>query len=140
MSGYPHFEGEQTSSLDIERQQFLASLVHAGLISKKFAESGLVEKFAINEVAQTDAMKHVLIGDINGGVHHLPTVMGLDVGNVSVASKIAHSQPADGSLGTLRNRQRVQHNGVFRAGHVHISYREGDVRIKGRGSVMFPNE
>jgi hypothetical protein len=133
---------EQMSPLQLERQQLSLALVDKNLIPGELYESGALENFAIDEATQTDALKHLLTGDENGGAHHLPTLIELGVENVSIASMI---QPQESlkrqmSPGLLRKEQKIKENGTFKALDIRVSDTNGNTLRKVGGSTMFPNE
>jgi hypothetical protein len=131
---------EVPTLLEFEREQLLLEMVEKGLLSEEFYTSGAADKFAIDEETQQDAIRHILIGDMNGGAHHLPTLVELEAGrNVTVASMLPRPEPIK-NLGLLRYQQGIRDNGTFRAKDVRIADDDGYVLRKSRGSIMFPND
>ncbi|MEI9913811.1 MAG: EndoU domain-containing protein [Candidatus Saccharibacteria bacterium] len=136
------FAGEQLPAPSYERQKLLLGMVDKGLISESFYSSGAAESFVIDEETKVDAIAHLLIGDEYGGAHHLPSLLELGSGDITIASTIA---ARDGSVkhatpGRLRQDQKLGGNGVFKALEVSIKDREGNTVRKDGGSTMFPLE
>lgn len=140
-----HYSAD-TASLQAERiyptrEELVGALVTQNMISKEYADSGALEAFQIDEQTGSDALRHVLIGDDNGGAHHLRSLMELDLPTRRVAS--AYIDPtADDAQRTrskYRRGQSVRSNGTFRSNIVVIDEGKGEMEKVG-GSAMFPNE
>jgi hypothetical protein len=114
--------------------------VEKGLISEDFYNSGVLDAFDIDESTQEDELVHILVGNTQGGAHHLPTIVSLGIENVAVASTIYDPERPNKSPGDFRREQRVKDNGVYKALDVKILDRDGSVSRKDGGSSMFPNE
>lgn len=57
-----------------------------GCVSKEFTEAGKFDCFEYDDARGTDAAKHILIGDKEGGFHHLQTAMDIESPQHSAAS------------------------------------------------------
>jgi hypothetical protein len=125
---------------EFERQHFALSLAEKGLVSEEFYHSGALDRFGSDEATGIDALSHILIGDDEGGAHHLSTIMALDIRGRTIASTLAEEARPHKTQAQLRGEQRVGHNGVFRANQVVIDGVNGVAYQKLRGSTMFPNE
>ncbi len=121
-----------------KRDEFVQQLMQCGLISEQLANSGALEAFGIWPERNMDSLTHVLIGDAQGGPHHLRTIIDLDVPGRIIASDVR--PPANASLpeSEFRRAQKVRPNGIYRPNTVVIIDEAG--QRKESGSPMFPNE
>jgi hypothetical protein len=122
---------EQT--LTENRADFVNQLVACDVISTELEASGALDRFIIDPQADYDALSHILIGDEQGGAHHLQTIMIMNVPDRMIASQLTGSKTL--SDGKLQRRQAVQADGTFHPRQIVIDGKE-----KMLGSAMFPNE
>jgi len=139
-------------SLEMERIEFTYNLVNHGLMSREFAESGLLDNFELDNETGHDAIKHILVGDLMGGCHHLRTVAELGITNRRIASEIYDPVRPERKIGKFRKEQERHVNGAFRSNIVEIeedgiNYRKlNQIELGGKilevasGSTMFPDE
>lgn len=113
---------------------FIGRLVDKDLVSLDLIKSGDLEMFDKDTATEWDALAHILVGDENGGAHHLRTIMKLEVGGRQVGSKLRDKveDPIDMAL---EDKQRIQKNGTYRPRLVRV---EGKDKLE--GSTMFPDE
>lgn len=134
-SSQPTAETLPTDNLDTLNQQrsdFVGQLVHNGLISEDLADSGELDVFYIDPKTHYDTLIHILAGDQDGGVHHLPTAMVM-TDKVSAASQLTGSKNL--TAPKLQRRQAIRQNGTS---HPRIVIIDG--KKKTLGSALFPNE
>ena len=115
------------------RADFVQLLQTDGLISNDLATSGELDSFELDIKTGGDALIHTLIGNENGGAHHMRTILDLEIPNRVVASEV--NSPSDRPISELRREQSVRPNGAFRARIIGI-----DSKAKEGGSAMFPTE
>jgi hypothetical protein len=126
------------------RTHLVGALVTKQLISADYAASGALDSFHIDGLTDSDSLRHILIGDQNGGAHHLPTIIGLEVEGRTIASKYARGVNPGNSESYYPGRkdyqddQAVQINGVYKAKDVQIT-KDGKKLEKLSGSTMFPD-
>ena len=141
----------QVDMLAENRQQFVNSLLQCELITQAFVETGALEQFNIDQKTGVDALSHILVGDLTGGFHHLPTATALELTR-SVGSWVLNpdasmkSVPWHEQYANLREKQSVRRSGVYYAKYVGIGTGEIDpgtgyekTRTKSGGSNMFPD-
>jgi hypothetical protein len=127
-------------ALEQNRQAFVGELTGKGLISKEFAESGVLDSFMIDPMTGNDSLKHILVGDEFGGLHHLATVMQLEIPGRSVGSVIYDPSKPSKKLSEYRGNQKVKPSGVYKSQDVRITAESGQEIEKIGSSSMFPNE
>ncbi len=132
----------EINNIEIQREELSLALVEKHLISQAMYESGALDAFAIYSETQTDCLKHLLIGDENGGAHHLPTLLEVGDGNVTVGSMIQPQESLRRKLtsGELRREQKVKDSGMFKVLDIRIKDKQGKILRKMGGSTMFPSE
>lgn len=82
-------QGPTTHELsEAYREKFVRNLVESGLMTKAFAESGILAEFGYNPESGNDTLIHTLVGDSDGGAHHLPSVMKAGPSNTRIKSWI----------------------------------------------------
>lgn len=87
-------QGPTTHELsEAYREEFVRTLIGSGLMTRAFAESGILSEFGYDPDTGSDALIHTLVGDSEGGAHHLPSIMAAGPDNVSIKSWIG----SDGS-------------------------------------------
>lgn len=124
------------------RVKLLADLVSAGSISAEFAQSDVPERFEINPAKGKDAIKHILVGDHDGGLHHIRTMMELDVPNRSIYSIISDPKKPEKTPKQFERDQKIRQNdtakplGVLIDGTLKYDFKTKD---KLCGSVLFPD-
>lgn len=139
-SGEVH--GGQSPTL-LGRQKLENLLVSEGLVTPEFYASGMFDAFLLDEKAEFDGLTHVLLGDKREGVHHLSTLMALNIDSVEVASALQDPRFPDKSYSRVVRSQAVRDNGVHRPLHVVITHTHNgrDYTLEKRGgSTMFPDE
>lgn len=136
------------------REANLEALVEAGSISRKFAESGIPDMFAFNDDQELDTIKHILVGDERGGLHHLRTVVELEAPQRTAASMLLDKHNTSKTRGQIQRDQNIRANGTCKPRLVTIMDRQklsyksvvSDAGSpKGAenalsGSVMFPDD
>lgn len=124
------------------RTKLLTDLVSAGSVSAEFAQSDVSERFELNPAKGTDAIKHILVGDHDGGLHHLRTMMELDVPNRTAYSLISDPKKPEKTPKQFEKDQKVRQNGTAKPLGVVI---DGKLKYvpkttdKLSGSVLFPD-
>lgn len=134
---------EPDSSVDSmheSRNQFTNKLVDKGLIRQEFAQSGYLDRFNFDEQTGVDALKHILVGSSRGGLHHVPTLIGIDSGGAAVSSVISNASQPEKPLSRFIRAQRAEHGMSFKSESVQLGEGNGKSFYKDRGSTMFPNE
>ncbi|HEX4773905.1 MAG TPA: EndoU domain-containing protein [Candidatus Saccharimonadales bacterium] len=131
----PEPNGPSIEELKAQRADFVSELVGSRLISNGLASSGQLDSFIIDEPTGYDALKHILVGDKDGGAHHLDTIFKLDNPEFSVvaASQVRGSRRY--SSNKLKLMQGVKENGAFHPRLLSINGQK-----KESGSAMFPDE
>jgi hypothetical protein len=122
------------------REQLAGALVEKGLMSREFADSGALDAFHADPATDYEAFSHILIGDEEGGAHHLRTIVDLEVPYRTIASRIHDPKRPHKKQSELRREQKIGPNGVFRAGQVEIDIPGRPEVRKPEGSKMFPEE
>jgi len=125
---------------EFEAKHFGMSLAESGLVSREFVQSGALDRFGSDEPTGANALTHILIGDEDGGAHHLPTLLALGIEGRTIASRISDPARPDITLAQFRKDQTVKPNGAFRALHVAVKGQDGVDYGKLGGSSMFPSE
>lgn len=121
------------------RHEFTDKLVEKGLISEEFVRSGALQMFALDAKSGRDGLSHMLVGDLSGGAHHLPTILEMEARTI-VYTKLERIN----SFLEAKARHSVQPTGEFYANGIKIKGRPGKRRgkyfTKLNGSSFFPNE
>jgi hypothetical protein len=86
---------EQVYALQERRREFLGLMVGKGVVSQEFVDSGLFNRFNIDEATGMDSVIHTYAGDLDGGVHHLPSLYALEVPGRVVASVVYQEDRKD---------------------------------------------
>lgn len=148
-------QGPTTHELsEAYRENFTRKLIDSGLMTKAFAESGILGEFGYDEETGSDALIHTLVGDSEGGAHHLPSIMAAGPDNVSVKSWIGPNgagpleDPADPpalvrpdwSYDKFKSRQTKKANGTQVVLGVITSDQTGEIFHKyNKGESFNPN-
>lgn len=125
------YQPDQLESIEQQRLAFVSDLVSQKLITPEFSESGVLDYFRL-DATSGDALKHILVGNEQGGSHHVPTMFALDSEAV-VESTL--DQPNTIPAGRFRYNQRVRKNREFGVYDV-VSHG----KLKPGLTSMFPNE
>ena len=126
--------------LEESRIKLANSLIEHGLMSREFIESGVLDRFDIDPKTGHESFTHILIGDRDGGAHHLRTILDLGIAGRMVASAVIDPRPLNRSYDSLKDEQRLNSKGTYKAIVVDIKddgYHK-DKRLEG-GSTMFPD-
>lgn len=135
------------NALLARREDFVSTLVQNGLVSQDFVETGIMNRFAIHPDNGLDALMHVLVGDMDGGAHHLATIASLGIAGRELACRIHKPESSDGwgkQYRKYRQEQQPKDSGTYKVLHVHIhgldhSTGEHITYAKSGGSSMFPD-
>jgi hypothetical protein len=125
-------QGAVVGLLKEKRAVFVKDLVSHGMISEAIANSGDLDMFEIDAATRHDSLIHLLVGDQNGGAHHMRSIFELGMSNVGVASEVRPGADA-ATQARLRRQQKARPNGEYKSRVILINGQR-----KEGGSSMFP--
>lgn len=116
---------------------FMNKLVQKNLLDHEYASSTVSGKFLPGK------LEHILIGDMKGGAHHLPTLVAMNENQKTIVASQIYDEskniPRDKQQFSARLKQGILSNGVFRSDVVKIGV--DDIAYKKAGPTrFFPNE
>ncbi len=127
---------QQAPQIEASQSAFANVLQEQGLVSPELVDSGMIDMFARDDSVGMDTLEHILVGDEQGGGHHLRTMNDLGLEDRTVMSEInPGGDPERPIHKKLVREQSIRPNSAFRSRIVEI----GDKQKVG-GSAMFPNE